>query len=301
MKKQVLISNFHPANTEAICRDFRALGYAVIMPSDNWGGRINYFFSNSDFENVRLMDWNEFLSTPPGNVMIACYEQEKDFRAIAAVHGDRLLLHTAGNNVPYGPGIKHLFSPDIQTYNNYDAPYKMLYWFPPVIHDLTKDIQKSYEGDLVCSYIHHYSQYWRESYGEAMEFERLFGRVWLYGEGTRDGTLSHLDTHKRMCESKFTLYFKEKDCYGQTVLESMALGTPVIAMRRFISDKTLGMYFLNDSNSIIVDSPREAVERVRSITLEQYRSMSASGIDTVATLTDNPTRWERMRYLLDQD
>lgn len=300
MNKQVLISNFHPANTEALCRDFRALGYKVIMPANNWDGRIHYYFDNSQFGN-ELITWEQYEKLPPGDVLIGCYEQEGSFRGIANRHGDRMILHVAGNNTPYSPGIKHLLSPDIQTYNNYDAPHKMLYWFPPVVYDLKKDSQASFDNGIIASYIHEYPLYWKESYQEAMRFEQEYGKIWLYGSNTRDGQLDHMSAQKRMVESKFTLYFKEKDCYGNTVLESMALGTPVIAMRRFIEDKTLGMFFLNNKNSIIVNNAKDAAIKARIITINHYQELIWNSKETIKTLTADGPRLKQMDALLSQN
>lgn len=300
--KQILIQNFHPANTEALIRDFRALGYKIIMPKDDWG-RIGYYFPNDQFQGVDLLTWEEYMETPKGDVLVACFEQQNDFRGIANIHGDRILLHTAGNNVPYDHGLsQHLLSPDIQTYNNYPARNKMLYWFPPVIHNIEKDLLKSYKSDLICAYIHYYAQFWVRSYEDALKFEESFGKkVFFYGAETRDGQLSHKEVHEKMAESMFTLYFKEKDCYGNTVLESMALGTPVIALRKYIHDKTLGMFFLDEFNSILVDSPDEAVGKLRNLSYEEYARLSKSSIATVAKLTDNEKRLKQLEYILSQE
>lgn len=300
--KQILIQNFHPANTAALIRDFKALDYRVIMPKDNWG-RISYYFPNDQFEGVDLLTWEEFLETPKGDILVACFEQQNDFRSISNIHGDRILLHTAGNNVPYDHGLsQHLLSPDIQTFNNYPAKHKMLYLFAPIIHNFPKDLLNSYKSGIINAYIHYYSQFWQDSWSNALKFEQIYGKkCFFYGAETRDGQLSHEEVHRKMVESMFTLYFKERDCYGQTVVESMALGTPVIAMRRYVHDKTLGIYFLNEYNSILVDSPEEAVGKLRNLSFQEYENLSKCSIATVAKLTDNEKRLKQLDYILSQN
>lgn len=299
--KTILIQNFHIANTLAIIKDFKALGYRIVMPKDNWNGRLKYYFENYDYMEGDKLTYEEFMALPAGDILVACYEQQDDFEAIAKEHGDRLILHTAGNNVPYRHGIsQHLISPDIQTYNNYPAQYKMLYWFPPfLVVDTDKDLDKSFESNLICGYVHFYQQYWPDSWNNAKRFEQLYGeKVYLYGYENPDGALDLKGTQNRMKESKFTLYFKEKDCYGNAVLESMALGTPVIAMRRYIHDKTLGMFFLNDENSIIVDSPEEALQKIKLVSRAKYEEMSKNAVETIAKLTDNEKRLQQMKEVL---
>lgn len=299
--KTVLIQNFHPANTMALVKDFVTIGYEVVMPIDSWGGRIKYYFENGISWGARLITYEDYMLLPPGDVLVACFEQQDDFERIAIEHGDRILLHTAGNNVPYRHGLsQHLLSPDIQTYNNYPAQNKMLYWFPPTIQTTKqKDLEQSFNQGLICAYVHYYEQYWQESFNEALEFERLRGtKVYLYGHQTRDGALLLDEAQSKMAESFFTLYFKEKDCYGNAVIESMWLGTPVIALRRFISDKTLGMFFLNDQNSILVDSPQEAIARLKTMTFEQYATMSKYAQVTVRANTDDVKRLSELKEML---
>lgn len=299
--RTILIQNFHVGNTVALVRDFKSLGYRVLMPNNDWGGLIGYFFSNENLEG-ELIGRKEFEVLPPGDVLIGCYEQMNDFAAIARNHGDRIILHTAGNNVPYYAGLSnHLISPDIQTFNNYTADHKMMYFYPPtIVTDYKKDLRESFKSNIVCTYNHFYNKYWPEAFAEAVRFETLFGgKVFFYGEQTRDGKLEMKIAQETMARSKFTLYFKPKDCYGNAVLESMVLGTPVIAMSKYIEDKTLGMFFINSNNSIIVNSPEEAIERVNRLTFQEYEALSNAGKAKVATMTADKFRLSQMKEVLE--
>lgn len=288
----------------ALVKDFKELGYRVVMPDSNWYGELKYYFENYDYLGGEIISFEEFKTLDSSNLdmLIACYEQEADFERIRNNYhpSARLLLHTAGNNVPYRHGVsQHLLSPDIQTFNNYPAAHKMLYWFPPtIVVENDKDIENSFKSNLICGYVHFYQQYWPDSWNNAKRFEQLYGKVYLYGYENPDGAVDLKQAQEKMKESKFTLYFKEKDCYGNAVLESMMLGTPVIAMRRYVNDKTLGMFFLNDENSILVDSPEEAFEKLKNITLERYKEMCKNAVETILKLTDNEKRLQQMKEVL---
>lgn len=294
----VLIQNFHPNNTIALIKDFKAIGYTVFMPDSNWNDRIRYYFDNSGF-GCELISYNEWMALPPGDIIIGCYELERDLKIVARMHKDRCILHVSSNNTPYEHGIDYLLSPDIQTFNNYPAKNKMLYFYTPITFNLKKDLKKSFNNKIISSYIHFYSKYWTESYKLASEFKSKYsGNVNFFGAENINGQLAEKDAQENMVKNIFTLYFKEKDCYGNTVLESMALGTPVIAYKPFIIDKTLGMFFLNNTNSIIVDSVDEAIERLKSLTLDEYTKLSINAIITVNTLTETTQRLNKLKETL---
>lgn len=311
--KSVLIQNFHPANTLALVRDFIAIGYKVLLPIDNWDGQIRYYFSNEFIKDkfiensqgledrIELITYRRFKAQPADDILIACFEQMDDFERIAKEFNSRILLHVAGNNVPYRyPLSDHLLSPDIQTFNNYPAKNKMLYFFnPSIITKKTKDLKASFENKVISDFIHHYAQYWPLSYSKAMAFEEMSGMyVQHYGYGNRDGELSLEQAQDKMVDCYFQLYFKEKDCYGNSVLESMYLGTPVIALREFIHDKTLGMYFINEENSIVGDNVEDCVHKLRAMTFEKYVEMSRNAHETVINLTNTSKRLADLTSLL---
>lgn len=311
--KTILIQNFHPANTLAIVRDFIALDYKVLLPADNWEGQIKYYFSNQyifdkfiensqDLEDrIEIVSLRKYRSQPADDVLIACFEQMDDFERIAKEYNSRILLHVAGNNVPYRyPLSDHLLSPDIQTYNNYPAKNKMLYFFnPSIVTKKIKDLRVSFDNKVISDFIHHYSQYWPLSYSKATAFEEMSGMyVQHYGYGNRDGELTLEQAQDKMIDCYFQLYFKEKDCYGNSVLESMFLGTPVIALREFIHDKTLGMFFINEENSIVGDNVEDCVYKLRAMTFESYVEMSKKAHETVIELTNTSKRLEDLSSLL---
>lgn len=315
--RTVLIQNFHPANTLALVRDFVGIGYKVLLPIDNWEGNIKYWFSNQFIldkfiensqgleDKIQLISFEEFklMSGDELDILIACFEQMDDFERIRNIyhHGSRLLLHVAGNNVPYRyPLSDHLLSPDIQTFNNYPAKNKMLYFFnPSIVTKKVKDLRASFGNKVISDFIHHYSQYWALSYSKATSFEEMSGTyVQHYGFGNRDGELTLEQAQDKMVDCYFQLYFKERDCYGNSVLESMYLGTPVIALREFIHDKTLGMFFLNEKNAIIGDSVEDCVYQLRAMTFEKYVEMSRNAMETVIEVTNTNKRLKDLSSLL---
>lgn len=306
MKNAILISNWHITHTRAMIRDFLTIGFDVYLAQDNFGGRIKYFFSNDALQGLEplsnLVGYEDFLNLQDVNkwILCGCTEQMDDFIQLSVEFGAELVYTVSKNDAEYPHGsADYLLSPDIQTFERYPASNKMLYFYPPVVTtEHIKDQFASYVAGPVCTYIHNYERFWPESWRYAQEFELLYSNnVFFYGSECPDGELEHSKVHERMAESSFTLYFKERESYGSMVLESMSLGTPVIALRRFIQDKTIGKFFLNEYNSIIVDSAADAIIKLKNLSFESYKKMSNSAIETVRRLTDNDKRLNQMRKI----
>lgn len=301
-EKSILIHNFHYAGTTALVRDFIRLGYKVYSPLNDWGGKIKYYeFGKKSLDSkflrgVNLITYRMFLEIKPTHVMLACFEQYNDFGALAKEVGAKIVVSVAGNDQPVVQEADFLICPDVQTFEKYGFLYKKMLWFhPPVITTQfsEKNIRKSYAQNKIYSYIRNYAEYWKKGYALFEEFQKGWGYVDNFGyPGTE---LSTEEVHKRMLESKFTLYLKDKDCYGQAVLESMALGTPIIANRELIAGKTLGEKFLNNTNSILFDDVQHALNRIKTMTLDEYRQMCLNAMATVKVMTDSDLRLKKMR------
>ena len=72
------------------------------------------------------------------------------------------------------------------------------------------------------------------------------------------------------------------------------LGTPVVSLNRFMADKTLGRFFLSPQTAILVDTIDEAVERLESLTLDDYQAMSCAARARVMELTSDARTVDRL-------
>ena len=312
--RTVLLQNFHPNNTIALAKDFMALGYEILMPDDSWIGQISYYHDNKPIveapeftdkqSQIRLVSYGEYQQLPPGDIICGCYELQDDVERIAVEHKDRIIIHTAGNDVPYRHGLsEYMISPDIITFHNYPAKYKMLYLFPPsILKTEPKDLKAAFDNKEFYSFNHFYRKYWHAGWAAYNEFIVRIGRhIPNYGHQSPDGTLTREQMTEKLLRGFFTIYFKDRDCYGQSVLESMAHGTPVVALRPLIHGKTLGVYFLDDSTAILGGSVAECMEKLNALTFEQYETMCKAAQERVKTLTDTPKRLARMKQILNSE
>lgn len=298
MQKTILIQNYHSTATRLIVEDFKNIGYEVIMPCNNWQGMIKYFFSNEGLGG-KLVTYDEFIyGYKDADILIACIEQQNDFLEISKFRRNRIILHTGQNNDPYHAGIsQHLMAGDIQLYNRYDCANKMLYFMQPIIPEMSKDFNKCWKNKVFNTYIHSYQKFFPVGYGKMIEFQDKFSIVNSYGFEC-DKELTHVEVLNRMNESTFTMFFKDKEAYGLMVIESMLMQTPVVTLKSFIEDKTLGQYFLNDGNSIIGDTVDDCISKIMALDIDIYTRMCVNARDDAMTLTNNKNRRDQLKAML---
>lgn len=300
MEKSILIHNFHQAGTQALVRDFNRLGYTVYSPTDSWGDRIRYYrkdahsLDSNFLDNTNLITHDQFLEIRPSHVVAGCFEQYDDFTKLANEVGAKIVIGVAGNDQPVIDG-DYLLSPDIMTYAKYNIP-KVLWLHEPVIPLVEKDIEGSFNTRQANSYVSNYAEFFPSGWRYAKDFQSKWEKTSFYGsEFLYVEDRNHLS--RLYSESFVTMYFKDMDCYGQVVLESMMLGTPVVAIRSLIAGKTLGELFLNDSNSILGCSIDEVVSRLRTMTLDEYQRLSQNAQETIQRNTDIESRLNLMRNI----
>lgn len=287
--------------TQALIRDFNRLGYKVYSPIDNWSGRITYYregatsLDSKFLKDTELITYNQFIDIKPSHVVAGCFEQYEDFTKLADEVGAKIVIGVAGNDQPIYRA-DYLLSPDIATFSKYQIKTKLLWLHEPVIPFVEKDIIKAYEGKVINSYVSNYEEFFPVGYNYATQFKKEWKTCTFYGQEF-EYIEDRNELAKKYVDSMFTMYFKDIDCYGQVVLESMALGTPVIAIQSLIHGKTLGTYFLNDSNAIIGDTLQTIYAKLNRLTLEEYKAMSMNAQNTIRYLTEPTQRIAKMREI----
>ena len=294
----LLLSNWHETHGQAIVDDFKAVGWNVYAPITDWG-HIGYYQDNRRLRGAKLITLQEWIDLDNRHIMCGCTEQMHDMARLADITNSKLMYTVSKNNAEYPHNSDFLLSPDIQTFNNYPAKYSMLYFYEPRVLNIPKDFRLSMGRNKIKTYIHKYSQHWKEGYAELEKFEKIYGKeVEIYGKDNRNGVLPLGEVHRHMSESFFTLYFKEKESYGSMAIESMMLGTPLIALKKFIYDKSISM-FVDESNSILGQTVEECVEKINNLKIQDYINLSQNAKKTAKINTDKKRRREELKRLLD--
>jgi hypothetical protein len=301
--KTILIQNYHPSATCALIRDFRRIGFTVYSPDSNWD-RIGYYGDNTGLGGM-LISQEDYFKLEPGFVLITCSWHEQDLGMIAKEHGDDLVLNIAQHGQFYEPGISHIMvCPDIITFDISppDIRHKLLYFMRPHLSATPeKDLQICFLEKKICSYIST-PHVWVKGHAAYMEFKDKYSHECRsHGFEAPDGHLSHADCNRLMSDSFLTAHFKDDEAYGLSCIESMMLGTPILGLRNLMNDKTLGRFFLDESNSILVNTVDEALERLYQLSMSDYVEMSQNARKRALELTSDDNTIVRLKQAFDSE
>jgi hypothetical protein len=299
--KTILISNFHDTMTRNLINDFNSIGYKVVMPKNNWG-EIDYFFDNSMFKDVaELISLEEFYSMPECVVLITCHYVEDDLLRICRKNSNKVIHYAGNNNTVYNIEPKFLLCADIQTYINTPSANKIFYFPKPHLYYSRLSIKRKFNLNIANTYIHFYQRYWKSGYKHFDFFkDNYLGDTRAFGNENDHGALTPKQVQRAMINSTFTLHFKEAEGYGLSVIESMLLFTPVITVRYFVNDKTIGCFFLDNDNAIVAESMEEVLHRLRFMKFEEYERLAINAHNTVLRITDSKYRHDSLAKLMDK-
>lgn len=308
----VFFSNYHIAVNEGLVDDLVAAGATVLMPKDSWG-KISFFAPNDEHQGkqgVVLISYEEFLSIDKLAILIPCTQMLDDFQRLALERnkGDKIILLTALstslNDFPHDL-TDYVLSHDIYYHRATKAKHKMLYFSrPKIIIPDDKDYRRCFDQKQIKLYINNFTKEGFEP--ELVEAEK-FRAQWIekhnlmvpfFGYGnTENSWLSQEMTQTNMKDSMFTLVFKRRETWGQMVNESMLLGTPCVFLRQFMNS-TLKYYEITEDNSIIGDTVEDLIEKIESLSFEQYESMCEATRAIARMHTADEPRRTQLRWFL---
>jgi hypothetical protein len=208
----------------------------------------------------------------------------------------------------------YLITHELAWHRKSPAKYKILYFSRPKVlvgAKTTEEIYKSYQERKIKLYINHFDTA-RQHDGGNFSGEKaaaaLFRELWekktgqripFYGFENKDGYLTMRETQSEIRDSMFTLVFKGHETWGQMVNESMLIGTPVIMKKEYIVDM-FTEYLITPDTALIGDTVEELIEKIESMTFEQYETLTEASMAQSELFTENGNRRDRLMWLFDK-
>lgn len=238
--------NMHPSLSRGLSEMLHRLDINVYTPNDsfvNWiaGGFTN--MSAIELPHTTQVSVNEFDDLPIDYLFICCIEEflAGFLHKHGAIKRKAHLIHYAGNGlVPYPAGtVKALL------YTNEQARSRLQVQGPaqeirPILPycDLPHDIDPTFQisPPRIESYIQEYAQTWPRGYRLFQEIQRALPDYAI----TNIEGLPRSENLARRPGTVATLHLKDEEGYGYTVLESAAMGIPVI-LSQDLRNKTPGL------------------------------------------------------------
>lgn len=308
---KVFFTNYHISVNHCFVDDLLAIGHTVVMPSQFFAnGRIGFFAPNEEHmskKGVYIVNYDEFLTLEPMALVIPCDQLYNDMMKLYEARGkkDTLVYLTAlSSTINTFPihASDYIISHDMIYHRATKANYKVWYFNRPRIMVGTKrDIRKTFDEKKIKLYINNFfTERFDPERAEADKFKELWGRpIPYFGYDCPDGWLDMRDVQHQIVDSMFTLVFKRPETWGQMVNESMLLGTPVIMLRKFLTS-TFNDYLINPDTAIICDTVEECIDRINSLSFEQYETLCNEARWMSNMFCNNEIRQEKLKWLFNK-
>jgi glycosyltransferase involved in cell wall biosynthesis len=261
----VIMCNMHDRVFESFCRLFEHIGVTVYCPK---GGEENFFkYDGSSSSSAVVSRYaipiskEECMDIKPDIVLCCCWEQVVASQKLAQELGSKFIVRAGNNNVPYMPRHSDfLISSDVQTHNRSQIKNKLFLYMPPNYDTWKKTDKWSHASKLITSYVHYYEKYWQTSYrlfNKVRNDNREFAFVNFGYQGSvkeYSPALGRAADVIAMREASLAvLHIKEREGYGWSLLESIAMGVPIIAYRPFCTDKTCYEFLKGGKTCLFID------------------------------------------------
>ena len=259
----VLMSNMHGKVFDSFCRIFDNLGVGVVCPVAGGGnylvdkaGAVAPTPSNTIAEQRTIHELDDV-----DVVLCCCWEQLKGASDVAKKLDVPLIVRAGNNNVPYRAiHSDFLISSDRETYERSDIPHKEFVLLPPD-YDFYKPVENySPSSGLITSLIHFYERYWTQSFRLYDKLRKARGDLAFVNFGTWDGNGEYMpvlanasDVRDILSMSRLMLHVKEKEGYGWSILEAIAMGIPVVVCRKYVLRKTCELFLKGHLSCLYLD------------------------------------------------
>lgn len=297
----IFVTNYHNGVNKGMVEDFHDIGAEVYMPKDNWE-RIGFYAPNDEHQGIaHLISYDEFMRLPRMAIVIPCNQLIDDFMELYRERGSiDTLVYLTAQSISDFPlhGADYVLTHDINYHHMTSAKHKMIYFCRPRIYlPQTKDLRACYDRMQINLYIHNFrGAGFEPEYADAKRFRELWGKpIPFYGYGNENGELLEKQVQEHMMESAFTLLFKRRETWAQLGNASMILGTPLIMLKKYMNN-LLTVYEITEDNTVLGETPEELVEKIRSMSFEQYETLSWQARTMAEMFTAKEPRLKQLEW-----
>lgn len=301
------LPNIHGELTRSFARAAEALGATLLVPGRSFYEgpepllRAGHPLTPEGCD-ARLVEVEEFLGAGADLVFIPTPEVESVILDILAPRLPRVpfVAHFAGNELPhfdYGR-VSNLLSADLGSYRlGRRLGLHAQRYFPWIDYG-----HFAFEGTsgapLMRAYIMEYESRYPRDLARARAC--VAGIMGLGFEARGDIPLQDLPS--RMRETSATLHFKPKEGYGYSVLQSLAVGRPVVLWRPHVRKQTLAEWCIDGVSALMVSSRAEFRDRVGAFLRDETsrEALQREAARLVRSRVDNEAETEQLRSFIER-
>lgn len=293
----VLMNSIHTSLFWNQIRIFKRLGIKVLMPrQDNvFGYGVNFTPGIHDHPHflgtVIPFNWSDLVWSEFKNVIVwsGCFEQHVDAKKMAETLERPLLLYACTNKTPYAAEHgSYLLTEDLVTFTHSDVPVRRFVVFPPDYEAFSETTVPNRSGQIT-SLIGYYKQYWPEWH---LVYEQIASeRGDKFTFKNYDLSLDYPSVPCVLRNSKALLHLKSSEGSGNSMMEALASGCPVIVNEDLLTGRTCSLFLQPGFNCATIrhhmalEDFDEAMKKIPAMQASCARSIRSAIREEVALAT----------------
>lgn len=301
------LPNIHGELTRSFARAAETLGATLLVPGRSFYEGPEPLLraghpSVPEGRGARLVEVEELLDAGAELLFVPAHEVESTILDFLAPRLPRMpfVAHFAGNELPhfdYGR-VSNLLSADLGSYRlGRRLGVHAQRYFPWIDYDHFA-FEDTSGASLMRAYIMEYPDRYPRDLAQAHAcVSEIPG---LRFEARGDIPLQDLPS--RMRETSATLHFKPKEGYGYSVLQSLAVGRPVVLWRSYARKQTLAEWCIDGVSALMISSRAEFRDRVGAFLRDEKsrEGLQREAARVVRSRVDNEAETEHLRLFIER-
>ena len=278
----VFIPDVHSTLTHSFCEAFDRLGATVYVPLPGASHGIHVapsepllkgvadFRSHAEYMGVTNCRFVELEALPDLEIDVVVLPdkplQRSVLRYLHPLFSRRrevYLVFFCGNEMPSYRWdlVQNLLCADEKTWHARGSrvPHALRY-FPYVDYD-TYAFRACSDVPALITCINHFEKRYPQEAAWAREIVSQVPGV----EHRVIGGLAPREVAAQFQSSTASLHIKHEEGYGYAVIESLAVGRPIIAPRKYVQGRTMARWCVQGESALLFDSTEEAVAQIRGL------------------------------------
>lgn len=303
---RLLFPDMHGTLTGNLATAFSKIGIEMMVPDHSFANVITYGKKWSEQElkeHIPLastISYEECVTNPPDFIVVSCWEVFSDVfnHLVTKCPTSKIVFYAGNNSVPYPANlVKNILCADIQTFERFKSK-NCLFYLPYMDYE-NFQFKGTSDSNKINSYIMHYQKLFQFSYSIA---ESVIKNTSFIEYSIFDGNISRPALPDLMRNSIATLHIKEMEGYGYSIIESLAVGRPVILYRPFTINKSFSRWCIDEKSSIYFTTAEEYRTKItRIFSDEEYRhSLQTSTAKTIREIINNDEQCSNLKTFMER-
>jgi hypothetical protein len=274
---RIFFPDFHDIAPFSFAKAIQKEGWKLIFPEKDLHPILNYgkwwdvhkVFNDSifwDLDNLECANLEILDDNPPDMILVTCAEVQHGCYQLQKRWNCPLVFYAGNNFTPYVEDkVDYLFTTDKPFHDKYKALGKnVIMYYPYIFFDRLKFGGNS-QLPIINSYMNLYPQLFPHSHELTINLISEIKGI-SYNNFSEKPWQTCLDGMK---DSMATIHLKPFEGYGYTIIESLAIGRPIILYKPYTENKTYLEWCIDNESAIIFSNKSEFIEKINKLVKDE--------------------------------